>query len=62
MGDLAGVVNCVLMESGDESCEYRETCELDRLWPPMLPTLYEASCNASSNENDGGVVGPKENE
>ena len=35
-----------------------ETCELARLWPGM----NEASLRSSSKENDGGVVGPKENE
>jgi hypothetical protein len=59
MGDLAGVVNWVLMESGDDSCEYNEeACELDRVWP----TAKEASLRASSKENDGGVVGPNVNE
>jgi hypothetical protein len=50
----------VLTDSGDESCEYIEAWELERLCP--CPTVKEASFRASSKEKWGGVVGPKEKE
>lgn len=47
-----------MTESGDESQEYIEAWELERLWPIEKDAVFRAS----SKENSGGVRGPMENE